>query len=85
MAALITGTHYRPRKLEEVKEMENRINNILNSMSAAHKMIQNLVIQATAGNASNIVNSLDSLQFAFNELQAIRDELAEKKENEKDG
>ena len=65
--------------------MENRINNILNSMSAAHKMIQNLVIQATAGNASNIVNSLDSLQFAFNELQAIRDELAEKKENEKDG
>ena len=65
--------------------MENRINNILNSMSAAHKMIQNLVIQATAGNASNIVNSLDSLQFAFNELQEIRDELAEKKENEKDG
>lgn len=65
--------------------MENRINNILNSMSAAHKMIQNLVIQATAGNASNIVNSLDNLQFAFNELQAIRDELAEKKENEKDG
>ena len=65
--------------------MENRINNILNSMSAAHKMIQNLVIQATAGNASNIVNSLDNLQFAFNELQAIRDELAEKKESEKDG
>ena len=65
--------------------MENRINNILNSMSAAHKMIQNLVIQATAGNASNIVNSLDNLQFAFNELQAIRDELAQKKESEKDG
>ena len=59
--------------------MGNRIDEMLNRLSAAHKMIQNIVIQATAGNAANVVDSLQNLQIVFNELQAMKREMEEEK------
>lgn len=64
--------------------MEERIDNILKSLGAAYKMIQDLTIQSTASNVSNIKNSLDALKFGFEEIQAVWNELKGKKENEPD-
>ena len=63
--------------------MEKRIEKMQNSLSAAHTMIQELVIQATSGNASNIVNSLNNIQFVYNQLQIIKKELKDKDQEEK--
>jgi hypothetical protein len=63
--------------------MEKRIERMQSCLSSAHKAIQDLVLQATAGNASNVVSSLNNIQFVFNELQAIKNELKDKDQKEK--
>ena len=63
--------------------MEKRIERMQHCLSSAHKMVQDLILQATASNASNIVSSLNNMQFVYNELQAIKEELKEKDQKEK--
>lgn len=62
------------------------IETLQNRLNVAHQCIQNLIIQATAGNSSNILSAINNIQNVFNELGIIKDELEkqEKKEGQKE-
>ena len=52
--------------------MNERIEHMQRLLAEANEKIQNLILQATAGNVSNIQKSLENIQFVFLELQTLK-------------
>ena len=61
--------------------MNDIISKLQGILSQAHVDIQNIVIQATAGNISNIRSALNGIQYVYNELTKLMD-IAKEQKNE---
>ena len=62
--------------------MDELIMEFQNILSRAHSDIQNVVVQATAGNVSNIQSALNGIQYVFNGLPKLKDIPKENKPDE---
>lgn len=62
--------------------MNDIISKLQGILSQAHGDIQNIVVQATAGNVSNIQSALSSIQYVYNELPKLMD-IPKEKTNER--
>ena len=63
--------------------MENKIEELQNRLSTAHQCIQDLIIQATAGNTSNVLSAINNIQYVFNELNIIKNNLKKEPKEKK--
>lgn len=61
--------------------MNDVISKLQGILSQAHGDIQNIVVQATAGNISNIRSALNGIQYVYNELPKLMD-IAKEQKNE---
>lgn len=65
--------------------MKTKIEELQNRLSVAHECIQNLVLQATAGNTSNVLSAINNVQYVFNELNVIKNNLKDEPKEKKNG
>lgn len=63
--------------------MENKIEELQNRLSTAHQCIQALILQATAGNTSNVLSAINNVQYVFNELNIIKNNLKKEPKEKK--
>ena len=63
--------------------MESKIEELQSHLSTAHQCIQNLIIQVTAGNTSNVLSAINNIQYVFNELNIIKNNLKKEPKEKK--
>lgn len=63
--------------------MENKIQELQNRLSTAHQCIQALILQATAGNTSNVLSAINNIQSVYNELNIMKNDISRKEAKEK--
>ena len=63
--------------------MENKIQELQNRLSTAHQCVQSLILQATAGNTSNVLSAINNIQYVYNELNIMKNDISRKEAKEK--
>ena len=56
--------------------MENKIQELQNRLSTAHQCVQALILQATAGNTSNVLSAINNIQSVYNELNIMKNDIS---------